>query len=41
MDEVVQIMGSPQKTVDLGPKKMYIYKDLKITFTDGRVSDVQ
>jgi hypothetical protein len=25
----------------LGGKKIYIYKDLKITFVDGRVSDVQ
>jgi len=31
----------PDKVIDLGAKKIYVYKDLKITFTDGRVSDVQ
>ena len=29
------------KIIDLGAKKTYVYKDLKITFTDGKVSDVQ
>ena len=41
MDEVKAIQGEPQTIVDLGSKKIYVYKDLKITFTDGRVSDVQ
>jgi len=27
--------------VDLGAKKLYVYKDMKITFKDGKVSDVQ
>ena len=30
-----------EKIVDLGSKKTYLYKDgMKITFTDGRVSDI-
>ena len=41
IDEVVLILGQPEKVVDLGAKKIYVYKDMKITFTDGRVSDVQ
>jgi hypothetical protein len=41
MDQVVGILGSPSKTVDLGQKKIYVYSDMKIIFTDGRVSDVQ
>jgi hypothetical protein len=41
IDEVVAIQGQPQKVVDLGAKKIYVYKDMKITFTDGKVSDVQ
>ncbi|MCX6636154.1 MAG: hypothetical protein NT090_13900 [Acidobacteria bacterium] len=41
MDEVSNILGPPARIVDLGPKKMYFYKDMKVTFTDGRVSDVQ
>jgi hypothetical protein len=40
-DQVVASLGQPDKVVDLGSKKIYIYKDLKITFVDGRVSDVQ
>jgi hypothetical protein len=41
IDQVRTIQGEPQKVVDLGPKQIYVYKDLKITFTDGRVSDIQ
>jgi hypothetical protein len=40
-DQVVAGLGQPDKVVDLGSKKIYIYKDLKITFVDGKVSDVQ
>jgi hypothetical protein len=39
--DVESINGKPDKVIDLGAKKIYMYKDLKITFTDGRVSDVQ
>jgi hypothetical protein len=39
--DVESISGKPDKVIDLGAKKIYVYKDLKITFTDGRVSDVQ
>ena len=41
MADVESINGKPEKIIDLGAKKIYVYKDLKITFTDGRVSDVQ
>jgi hypothetical protein len=41
IDEVNAIQGEPQKIVDLGSKKIYVYKDLKITFSDGKVSDIQ
>ncbi len=34
-------LGRPINTVDLGAKKIYVYKNLKITFLKGRVSDVQ
>jgi len=39
--DVEAINGKPDKVIDLGPKKIYVYKDMKITFTDGKVSDVQ
>ena len=41
IEDVKAIQGEPQKIVDLGAKKIYVYKDLKITFTDGKVSDIQ
>ena len=41
VNEVKAIQGEPDKVVDLGTKKIYVYKDLKITFVDGKVSDIQ
>ena len=41
IEQVMAIQGDPQKIVDLGAKKIYVYSDIKITFTDGKVSDVQ
>lgn len=40
-DQVQADLGNPEKAVDLGSKKIWVYKDLKITFKDGKVSDVQ
>jgi hypothetical protein len=40
-EQVVGILGKPDKIVNLGAKKLYIYKDMKITFIGGKVSDVQ
>jgi hypothetical protein len=40
-DEVTSILGPPKSIVDLGPKKIYVYPDMKITFNSGKVSDVQ
>jgi hypothetical protein len=41
IEAVTATMGSPARIVDLGAKKIYVYPDLKITFQDGKVSDVQ
>jgi hypothetical protein len=41
IDEVTANLGQPEKVVDLGSKKIYFYRDLKITFIEGKVSDVQ
>lgn len=40
-DQVQGALGQPQKIVNLGPKQIYVYKDLKVTFFNGRVVDVQ
>jgi hypothetical protein len=40
-DQVVGILGQPDKIVNLGAKQLYIYKDLKVTFMNGKVTDAQ
>jgi hypothetical protein len=40
-DDVVAALGQPDKIVNLGAKQIYVYKDLKVTFLKGKVSDVQ
>ena len=39
--EVLQSLGMPQQMIDLGKKKTYVYKTMKITFINDKVSDVQ
>ena len=41
IDQVTAALGTPLKIVNLGAKKIYVYKDMKVTFKDGKVSDVQ
>lgn len=40
-NQVVAILGQPQKIVNLKTKQTYYYKDLKVIFTGGKVTDVQ
>ena len=40
-DQVQAALGKPEKMVNLGPKQLFIYKDMKVTFINGRVADVQ
>jgi hypothetical protein len=40
-DQVVGILGQPQKIVNLGAKQIYFYPDMKVIFTNGKVTDVQ
>jgi hypothetical protein len=39
--EVLAVLGKPEKLIDLGDKKILTFKDLKVTFLNGKVSDVQ
>lgn len=39
--EVEAALGAPGKIINLGSKMIYVYKDMKIVFVDGKVSDVQ
>jgi hypothetical protein len=40
-DEVKSALGAPDKVVKLGPKEIFVYKDMKVVFVDGKVADVQ
>jgi hypothetical protein len=41
VDEVIAVMGKPLRIADLGAKKTYFYKDMKVIFIDGKVSDIE
>ena len=40
-DQVKSAVGAPDKIIKLGAKEVYVYKDMKVVFVDGKVSDVQ
>ncbi|MGA7685859.1 MAG: hypothetical protein WCC32_13600 [Terriglobales bacterium] len=40
-DQVKNAIGVPDKIINLGAKQIYVYKDIKVTFLNGKVSDVQ
>jgi len=41
VDQVLAALGQPQRTAKIGTKEIYFYKDLKVTFVNGKVKDVQ
>lgn len=41
VDQVVAMLGQPMRVAKVGDKQIYFYKDLKVTFNGGKVSDVQ
>ncbi len=41
IDQVEAALGQPKSKVNVGTKKIYVYQDMKITFKDGKVADVQ
>ena len=41
VDQVTAALGPPMTVIDLGNKKIYKYKDMKVTFNGGKVTDVQ
>jgi len=40
-EQVVGCLGQPEKIIKVAPKQIYVYKDFKVTFLNGKVSDVQ
>jgi hypothetical protein len=41
IDQVRAVLGPPQQIMNAGSKQIYIYQSVKITFLNGRVSDIQ
>jgi hypothetical protein len=41
INQVVAALGQPVKKAKVGTKDIYYYKDLKVTFVNGKVTDVQ
>ena len=41
VDQVVAVLGSPTNVIDLGLRKIYLYKDMRITFVGGRLTDAR
>jgi len=40
-DQVTTAFGAPTKTAKVGAKEIFYYKDMKVTFTNGKVSNVE
>jgi hypothetical protein len=40
-DEVKMALGPPARMANLGPKVIYYYNGMKVTFKDGKVTDVE
>jgi len=40
-EEVTAILGPPEKQVLLGAKTIFVYRDVKVVFVDGKVTDAE
>jgi len=40
-DQVIAGFGQPARVAKLGAKEIFYYKDMKVTFTNGKVSNVE
>ncbi|MBZ5625068.1 MAG: hypothetical protein LAQ69_41150 [Acidobacteriia bacterium] len=41
IDQVLAAMGQPDRKAKVANKDIYVYKDMKITFVNGKVTDIQ
>lgn len=41
IDQVVAILGQPERVANVGTKQIYSYNNLKVTFVSGKVTDIQ
>ena len=40
-EQVEAILGKPEKSAKIGTKEIYTYKDIKVTFVNGKMTDAQ
>ena len=40
-EQVVAILGEPSRKAKVGTKDIYFYRDIKVTFINGKVTDIQ
>jgi hypothetical protein len=40
-EEVTAILGPPEKQILLGTKTIFVYRDVKVVFVDGKVADAE
>ena len=41
LDEVTAIFGTPEKKILLGAKTVFVYRNVKVVFIDGKVTDAE
>jgi hypothetical protein len=41
LEEVTAILGPPEKQILLGAKTIFVYRDVKVVFVEGKVADVE
>jgi hypothetical protein len=39
--QVIEALGNPERIVKMNKREIYVYKDLRVTFVKGKVTDVQ
>lgn len=39
--QVKSALSAPGKIIELGPKQVFVYKDIKFVFMNGKVSDME
>jgi hypothetical protein len=41
IDQVIAVLGQPLRIASVGTKQIYSYQSLKVTFVDGKATDIQ
>jgi hypothetical protein len=41
VEEVKAVLGEPKDIADVGTKKIYVFENMKLTFTNGKLTSAQ